>query len=46
MAQEMFKNANKVNREEKAMILEFMAGSRRKSISFALIYLGTCIFLI
>ncbi|XP_065836050.1 negative elongation factor A-like [Oscarella lobularis] len=29
MAQEMFKNANKVNREEKAMILEFMAGSRQ-----------------
>jgi negative elongation factor A len=27
-AQEMFKNANKVTRPEKALILGFMAGSR------------------
>ena len=28
MAQEMFKNANRVTREDKAVILSFMAGSR------------------
>lgn len=30
-AQEMFKNANKVTRPEKALILGFMAGSRGSS---------------
>lgn len=29
-AQDMFKNANKVTRPEKALILGFMAGSRGK----------------
>ena len=32
-AQEMFKNANKVTRPEKALILGFMAGSRGMSPS-------------
>ena len=37
-AQEMFKNANKVTRPEKALILGFMAGSRGKfNIFFYLI---------
>jgi len=31
-AQEMFKNANKVTRPEKALILGFMAGSRGLSL--------------
>ena len=31
-AQEMFKNANKVTRPEKALILGFMAGSRGKML--------------
>ncbi len=34
-AQEMFKNANKVTRPEKALILGFMAGSRGKEVSVA-----------
>lgn len=38
-AQEMFKNANKVTRPEKALILGFMAGSRGKFYVNAIFFL-------
>jgi negative elongation factor A len=37
-AQEMFKNANKVTRPEKALILGFMAGSRGRNLLTLIIF--------